>query len=55
MPNLTPAPSFDHNSCKLGRNEQFEGTLSIYVSKNSNGVMGTQFGVSFSNQGSKHL
>ncbi len=31
FPNLTPTPSFDHNSCKLGLNEQCEGSLSIYV------------------------
>jgi hypothetical protein len=31
--NLILTPSFDHNSCKLGLNEQFEGILSIYVSK----------------------
>jgi hypothetical protein len=31
--NLTPAPSFDHNSCKSALNEQCEGTLSIYASR----------------------
>ncbi len=25
IPNLTPAPSFDHNSCILGLHEQCEG------------------------------
>ncbi len=27
------APSFDHNSCNLGLNEQCDGTLSIYTSR----------------------
>jgi hypothetical protein len=34
IPNLTPTPSFDHNSCKLGLNKQCEGTLNIYASRN---------------------
>jgi hypothetical protein len=34
IPNLTPTPSFDHNSCKLGLNGQWSGTLNIYVSTN---------------------
>jgi hypothetical protein len=29
IPILIPAPSFDHNLCKLGLNEQCEGTLNI--------------------------
>jgi len=29
--NLTHAPSFDHNSCKSGLNEQCKGTLIIYI------------------------
>ncbi len=29
--NLILTPSFDHNSYKLGLNEQCEGTLSIYT------------------------
>jgi len=33
IPNLIPTPSFDHNSCKSCLNEQYNGTLSIYVSK----------------------
>jgi hypothetical protein len=41
--NLTPALSFDHNSCKSGLNEQSEGTLHIYVSRPFNGTMDTQF------------
>jgi hypothetical protein len=32
-PNLTPTPSFDHNSCKSILNEQYKGTLSIYASR----------------------
>jgi hypothetical protein len=31
--NLTLTPSFDHNSWKLGLNEQCERTLSIYASR----------------------
>jgi hypothetical protein len=31
--NLTPNLPFDHNSCSLGLNEQYEGTLGIYISK----------------------
>jgi hypothetical protein len=31
--NLTPAPSFDHNLCKLRLNEQYEDILSIYASR----------------------
>jgi hypothetical protein len=27
--NLTPTPSFDHNSCKSSLNEQCEGTLNL--------------------------
>jgi hypothetical protein len=33
IPNLTPAPSFDQNSCKSSLNEKCEGNLSIYVLK----------------------
>jgi hypothetical protein len=33
IPNLTPTPSFDHDSSKLNLNELFEGTLNIYVSR----------------------
>jgi hypothetical protein len=29
IPNLTLTPSFDHNSCKSGLNEEFEGILSM--------------------------
>ncbi len=47
IPNLTLAPSFDHNSCKLGLNEQCKGTLSIYASWVSNGILRAQFGVFF--------
>jgi hypothetical protein len=32
IPNLTPNPSFDHNSCISNLNEQCEGTLGIYTS-----------------------
>jgi hypothetical protein len=32
IPNLTPIPSFDHNSCTSGFNEQCENTLNIYTS-----------------------
>ncbi len=32
--NLIIAPSFDHNSCKSSLNEQCDGTLSIYDSRN---------------------
>jgi hypothetical protein len=54
--NLTLAPSFDHNSCKLGLNEQFKVTLSIYASRN---LLMVSWGpnlvlVCLSNQGSKH-
>jgi hypothetical protein len=31
IPNLTPCPSFDHNSCILSLNEQCEGTLGMYI------------------------
>jgi hypothetical protein len=31
--NMIPAPSFDHNSCILGLNEQFDGILNIYTSR----------------------
>jgi hypothetical protein len=30
---IWPLPSFDHNSWKSGLNEQYKGTLRIYVSK----------------------
>jgi len=33
IPNLTLAPSFDHNSCKSSLNEQCKVTLSIYALK----------------------
>ncbi len=33
IPNLTPTPSFDHNSCKSCLNEQWKAALSIYVSR----------------------
>jgi hypothetical protein len=33
IPNLTPTPSFDHNLCKSGLNEQCKGTLNIYASR----------------------
>jgi hypothetical protein len=32
--NLIPTPSFDHNSCILGLNEQCKGTLGIYTLRN---------------------
>ncbi len=45
IPNLTPAPSFDHNSCKPSINEQCEITLSIEASRPcQNNVLGSQFG-----------
>jgi hypothetical protein len=31
--NLTPSPSFDHNSCISYLNEQWEWTLGIYISR----------------------
>jgi hypothetical protein len=31
--NLTPAFSFDHNSCKSSINEQYEGNLNICTSR----------------------
>jgi hypothetical protein len=31
IPNLTPNPSFDHNSCISSLNEQCEDTLGIYI------------------------
>ncbi len=43
--NLILGPSFDHNSCISGLNEQCEGILNIYTSKSSNCIMGAQFGV----------
>jgi len=33
IPNLTSAPSFDHNSCKLALNEQCKSILIIYASR----------------------
>jgi hypothetical protein len=52
--NLIITPSFDHNSCKSGLNEQSEGTLSIYASR-LNGVLGAQYGTCLPfKQGSEH-
>jgi hypothetical protein len=31
IPNLTPDPSFDHNSCISSLNDQGEGTLEIFI------------------------
>jgi hypothetical protein len=31
IPNLILDPSFDHNSCISGLNEQYEGTLGIHI------------------------
>jgi len=56
IPNLTPNPSFDHNSCILSINEQCKGTLGIYfktiliVSQRPNLVL-----VYLLNQGYEHL
>ncbi len=33
IPNLTPNPYFDHNSCISNLNEQYKGTLGIYTSR----------------------
>jgi hypothetical protein len=44
IPNLTFGPSFDHNSCNLGLNEQCEAIVGIFTSKPFQWYPRAQFG-----------
>jgi len=44
IPNLTLAPSFDHNSLKSGLNENARAFEASTLQDLSNGVLGAQFG-----------
>jgi hypothetical protein len=47
IPNLIPAPSFDHNSCKLSLNEQSKAFEASMLQNLCNGFLGAQFGACF--------